>query len=115
MSNGGRHHVPWSSRHLGVLGMEDVTAYFHYELAESVHQNLISHSCFQTFLRLDESWPTEIPCTIGVVATTRKFGQVIKIERSHTGIDLLGAGKQRLSASLDLGFLERRKYVVCLY
>jgi hypothetical protein len=29
-SNGGRHYAPWSGRHRGVLGLEDVTSYFHF-------------------------------------------------------------------------------------
>jgi hypothetical protein len=35
ISNGGRHYAPWSGRHVNVLGLEDVTADFHYGLAES--------------------------------------------------------------------------------
>jgi len=29
ISNGGRHYAPWNGRHTGVLGLEDITSYFH--------------------------------------------------------------------------------------
>ena len=35
MSNRGRHYPPWSSRHLNVMGLEEVTANFHLGLAAS--------------------------------------------------------------------------------
>jgi hypothetical protein len=34
-SNGGRHYPPWNGRHVNTLGLEEVTSYFHYGLAES--------------------------------------------------------------------------------
>ena len=38
-SNGGRHYGPWNGRHVTVMGLEEVTANFHYGLAESVQAN----------------------------------------------------------------------------
>ena len=35
ISNGGRHYPPWNGRHVNVLGIEDVTAYFHDGVAAS--------------------------------------------------------------------------------
>ena len=35
MSNRGRHYPPWSSRHVNVMGLEEVTANFHLGLAAS--------------------------------------------------------------------------------
>ncbi len=34
-SNGGRHFPPWNGRHVNVMGIEDITAYFHAGLAAS--------------------------------------------------------------------------------
>ncbi|HEY5792469.1 MAG TPA: hypothetical protein VIS74_04170, partial [Chthoniobacterales bacterium] len=41
-SNGGRHYAPWNGRHRGVLGLEEVTSYFHTGLAESAAPNPVS-------------------------------------------------------------------------
>ena len=49
-SNGGRHYPPWNGRHVNVLGMEDVTTYFHFGLAESARPNSISRRGFPTCL-----------------------------------------------------------------
>ncbi len=38
-SNGGRHFPPWNGRHVNVMGIEDITAYFHAGLAASSREN----------------------------------------------------------------------------
>jgi hypothetical protein len=38
-SHGGRHYAPWNGRHCGVLGVEDVTTYFHLGLGASLEDN----------------------------------------------------------------------------
>ena len=35
ISNGGRYYAPWNGRHTGIMGLEEVTSYFHPGLAES--------------------------------------------------------------------------------
>ncbi|MDR0361367.1 MAG: hypothetical protein LBJ46_01565 [Planctomycetota bacterium] len=47
-SNRGRHYAPWSGRHVGVLGIEEVTAYFHMGIAASVKPNPISRKGIPT-------------------------------------------------------------------
>ncbi len=44
LSNGGRHYPPWNGRSVGVLSLEEVSAYFHYGLAESVAKNPLADS-----------------------------------------------------------------------
>src|SRR6185503_6373938 len=41
-SNGGRHYAPWNGRHTNVLGIEDITGYFHYGLAPSARRNRLN-------------------------------------------------------------------------
>ena len=41
ISNGGRHYPPWNGRHINVMGLEEVTAYFHLGLADSARKNPI--------------------------------------------------------------------------
>ena len=48
MSNAGRHYHPWNGRHVSVLGIEDVTAYYHIGLDESARMNPLSKRGFAT-------------------------------------------------------------------
>ena len=42
MSNGGRHYPPWNGRVRNVLGVEEVTSFFHYGAKESAEPNALS-------------------------------------------------------------------------
>jgi len=53
-SNGGRHYPPWSGRHINVVGLEEVTSWFHVGLAESVAKNPVSEKGFPTSAVLRE-------------------------------------------------------------
>ena len=57
LSNGGRHYPPWNSRHVNVMGLEEVTSYFHLGLAESARTNPISRKGFPTCLALNPKKP----------------------------------------------------------
>jgi hypothetical protein len=53
LSNGGRHYAPWNSRHVNVMGLEEVTGHFHDGLAESAAENPISRRGYRTCFELD--------------------------------------------------------------
>ena len=53
LSNGGRHYPPWSGRHVNVMGLEEVTSYFHLGLAESAR----TRSRRRAFRRASRSIP----------------------------------------------------------
>ena len=57
LSNGGRHYAPWNGRHVNVMGLEEVTSYFHFGLAESARRNPVSQRGFPTCLDLNASKP----------------------------------------------------------
>jgi hypothetical protein len=65
-SNGGRHYAPWNGRHRGVLGIEDVTAYFHLGLAASLADNPWKEKGVPTALALGRKKSTRIPYIMGV-------------------------------------------------
>ena len=50
MSNNGRHYPPWNSRHQNVMGVEDITGFFHCGAAESVRPNVLSRRGIRTSL-----------------------------------------------------------------
>ena len=67
ISNGGRHYPPWSGRHRRVMGIEDVTSYFHLGLAESVKANPVSRQGSPTSFTLEPHRPLVINYIMGTV------------------------------------------------
>jgi hypothetical protein len=107
LSNGGRHYPPWSSRHVNVMGLEEVTSYFHLGLAESARKNPISQKGFPTCLRLDPRKPLVVSYIMGVARIPAGFDRVASI-RAVPGkrtILLKSASGKRAEAAVDLDFL----------
>jgi hypothetical protein len=106
MSNRGRHYPPWSSRHVNVMGIEDVTAYFHFGLAESAGPNPIS-ARWPTRVMLKPEKPLVVNYIMGVAVIPRGFDRVRAIEPGADGqsITLEAASGQKAAARVDLGFL----------
>lgn len=105
-SNGGRHYVPWSGRHRRVLGLEEVTSYFHLGLAASASPNPLSRAGIPTVLKLRPKSPLNINIIMGVVAIPRGFDRVEKITPVPGGVLFRSVSKKQLHHSLDLSFLE---------
>lgn len=105
LSNGGRHYAPWNGRHTGVLGVEDVTAYFHYGLAESARPNPLSRAGYPTALKLSPRQPLTVNHIQGVAAVPRGCGRVKSIVPEAGGIRINAAGCAPIRVALDTGFL----------
>ncbi len=108
MSNGGRHYPPWSGRHVGVMGLEDVTAYFHYGLAESARPNPLSKMGIPTAMVLNPAEPLSIPYIMGVARIPEGFGAVAEIGpgRDNESVTLKGTRKGKVAVPLALSFLK---------
>ena len=106
ISNGGRHYAPWSGRHVNVMGLEDVTACFHYGLAESAEKNLISQKGFPTVLHLRPDETLTIPYIMGAVAVPAGFDRVAAIQTENGGIRLKSASGKSVRVPVALEFLE---------
>lgn len=87
MSNGGRHYPPWSGRHVNVLGLEEVTSYFHLGLAESAAANPLSERGIPTVEELDGQ-PFTVACIAAVAAVPDGFDHVAAME-AHEGEDVV--------------------------
>ncbi len=85
LSNGGRHYAPWDGRHVDVMGLEEVTSYFHVGLAESAAPNPLSDAGLPTTVALDGA-PFRVACIAAVAAVPRGFDHVADI-RLHAGED----------------------------
>ena len=105
ISNAGRHYAPWNGRHTAVMGLEDVTSYFHEGLAESVRPNPLSRRGLPTALALDPKTPTSISYIMAVAAIPVGFDRVADIVPTPGGVELRAAGGQRVTCALDLEFL----------
>lgn len=106
ISNGGRHYPPWNGRHVSVMGLEDVTGYFHYGLAESAKANPLSRAGIPTTLQLHPKKPTTINYIMAVAAIPRGFDRVKGVRPSGDGIELISFSGKRAHAAVDLRFLQ---------
>lgn len=105
-SNGGRHYAPWSGRHRGVLGIEDVTAYFHLGLAASLADNPWKEKGVPTSLALGRKKCIRIPYLMGVAPLVEGFDSVRTIQRTCTGIRLTSASGAQIDHIVDNTFIE---------
>ena len=104
-SNGGRHYPPWNGRHRRILGLEDVTAYFDYGLAESVRPNDFSRRGIATALRLRRDRPLRVPYIMGVLALPRGFDSVRSVRFKGNQAIFTALSGRRVSQHLDRDFL----------
>jgi hypothetical protein len=106
-SNGGRHFPPWNSRHINVLGVEDITAFFHVGLAESCRPNLLTERSVPTCLKPDGEGRLSIPYIQGLTRIPKDFERVAKIEpQSHgAGILLIAESGAVVEVRCQLDFL----------
>jgi hypothetical protein len=104
-SNGGRHYPPWNGRHVDVLGMEEVTSYFHFGLAESVRANSLRREGLPTAVRLDRRRPRRVAHLFAVVAVPRGFDRVADVRAIRGGVEVVAANGRSARAPLDLAFV----------
>jgi hypothetical protein len=107
ISNGGRHYPPWNGRHVNVMGLEEVTSFFHLGLAESARPNPLSAQGFSTCLRLNPRHPLRVAYIMGVARIPPGFDRVASIEAvpGNRAILLRSESGRRREASVDLDFL----------
>ena len=104
-SNGGRHYTPWNGRHVNVMGLEDVTAYFDFGLAESARPNPLSRAGFRTSLELKPKVPLTVNYIMAVAAIPAGFDRVRRITPQHDFVELTSASGKRVQVPLDPQFL----------
>lgn len=104
-SNGGRHYAPWSGRHRGVLGLEDVTSYFHEGLAESVKSNPLQKNGIPTCLELKPRIPLIVNYIMAVVEIPANFDILKEVHPADDGIWLISQNGLSVWAGVDWRFL----------
>jgi hypothetical protein len=110
ISNGGRHYAPWNGRHVSVMGLEEVTSYFHYGLAESSRRNPVSDRGLRTCIHLNPRKPLVVPYIMGVAKIPAGFDRVAAIEAadSRRGIILRSASGRQILAKVRVDFLQEK-------
>jgi len=106
-SNGGRHFAPWNGRHVNVLGMEDVTAFFHVGLAASCRSNQLNQSGIPTVLNPDTGGKLSIPYIQGVARIPPGFDSVVTIDQQQNSDNVVLTAESGATATVacQLDFL----------
>jgi hypothetical protein len=89
-----------------VLGIEDVTAYFHLGLAASLADNPWQDKGVPTSVALSRRKGTRIPYIMGIAPLTAGFDAVQSIQRTATGIRLHSAGGAPIDHAVDTTFIQ---------
>lgn len=107
MSNGGRKYAPWLNRHKDIIGIEEVTSYFHLGHKASVEENHLNKSGFKTFAQLKEDKPLIIRYLFGLTAIPDQFTYVKSINESERGITIEDVSGITIEIKLDLDFVTK--------
>jgi len=105
ISNGGRHYPPWSGRHVNVMGLEEVTANFHYGLKESVAPNPLSKRGIATTVMLDPRRPLVVNYIMAVAEVPRAFDRVVRVEAEQESVRVTSGSGKSVRVPLDVSFL----------
>lgn len=106
-SNGGRHYPPWNGRHVNVLGLEEVTSYFHLGLAESARKNPFTERGLKTSMPLSPDRPFTVNYVMATAVVPAGFKKVSRIQAARDGesVELVDPSGLRARVPLDLRFL----------
>lgn len=105
MSNGGRAYPPFNGRHTGVLGIEEVAAFFHLGHRASTTPNFVSERGVQTSVTLRPDCTLCVRYLFGLAAAPRGFGRVKSIEPADGGIVLRDCHGAEAAAKVDTSFI----------
>ena len=104
MSNGGRNYAPWSSRHSGVLGIEDARA-SPLGHADSSGENDFTRSGVSTAFELGHERKITIRQIIGACAASPEEGKLANVSAENQSLILHFHGGGTRSLNYDPGFL----------
>jgi hypothetical protein len=106
-SNGGRHFAPWNGRHVNVMGVEDMTGFFHLGLAASARPNLLTVRGIRTCLERPADGRLSIPYIQGVARIPGTFDRVATIEacEDRQGIFICGDSGAVVEVPCEVDFL----------
>ena len=106
MSNGGRHYQPWNGRVRAVLGVEEITSFFHYGIGKSSENNFLQEKGFKTCFNIEEKVPAAIKLIMGLIPIEKNFKGVADIvKKSESMITIIGKGDEKIDVPCRVAFL----------
>jgi hypothetical protein len=105
LSNGGRGYPPFLGRHRRVLGIEEVTSYFHLGHRASTEPNELSRSGMTTSIPLQPAVPTVTRYAFGVVQAPSGFRRVATLSLEDDTLLLADEAGRTVAVPFDTGFL----------
>jgi hypothetical protein len=105
LSNGGRSYAPWNSRHRRVIGIEDMTGFFHLGHRASLAPNAVTAAGYPTTVALAAERPTVVRYAFGVVAVPAGFTRVARLEAESTGVTLCDAAGTTVRTAADVAWV----------
>lgn len=108
LSNGGRYYSPWNGRHTSVMGLEEVTSYFHYGISQSAEQNTLTDRGYETCLHLDSEASLDVRYIMAVAEIPDGFSHVktIRADTGRGGVLLESINGKQVDVKLNLDFLQ---------
>jgi hypothetical protein len=107
MSNGGRRYAPWSGRVQGLLGFEEITAFFHYGKEESINENFLTKLGYPTCVELKAEESLSVPLISGITEIGPDYSGILTIEKNDdASIVILGNKGERNIVKCDLSYLQ---------
>lgn len=106
-SNGGRDYAPWNGRHVNVIGVEDMTGFFHVGLAASCRPNTLTARGIRNCLQADANGSLSIPYIQAVARIPEGFDRVAAIEKepNGSGVRITASSGRVALVPCDLDFL----------
>jgi hypothetical protein len=105
MSNGGRHYAPWNGRHVDVMGLEDLTSFFHYGLGRSAAPNELTERGIPTVIELTGQ-PFRVKYAMGVVAVPKGFDRVKEIVPGNEAVTLVSERGLSVTTPVSLALVK---------
>ena len=106
MSNGGRHYSPWSGRVRGVLGLEEITGFYHYGIKPSLSENFFMGKGYKTYIEFTADRPTDVNLIMGIVPVGKDFKGVRDIvKKDSSTVTIIGKGNEKIDVPCRLDFL----------
>lgn len=107
ISNGGYYGAPLSGRFVNVMGIEDITGYFHAGVAESAQRNSLTTKGFPTCVQLDNWEPLTVNYIMAVAVVPKGFTRVagITADLRKSTVTLRAESGQLVTTPLDASFV----------
>jgi len=102
-SNGGRYYAPWSSRHLGVLGIEEGRAWSAYGHKASIEDNELSRSGVPT--HVDLGGTVSLSHAVGGIPLPEGWREVASVEVGDGVLKVTGDDGKTVTYPYDPGFI----------